>query len=145
MILPMCSGAELAFQFLLFEFCLLMRNIEISQKPLCTVSNLIPNYMTLHFLILIHIPSNKFIKKSLLFNTSGLALLFITINVIVCQPDHKKVYGFSQLIKKKVIIKNQSFHKSYKLSVLYIYFQRCAGLILLHLLFNLCSITFILY
>lgn len=49
MTLHICAGAELVSYTLLFKFCLLMRNTEISQKPLCTFSNLIPNYMTLTF------------------------------------------------------------------------------------------------
>lgn len=124
MVILLCSGAELVIYILLFKLCLLMINTEISQKPLRTVSNLVPNYMTLHFFLLIYILNKKFIKKSLQFNISGLDLLFKVININVCQLDHKQMYCFSQMVKKekKIRIKNNSLYKSYKLSILYIYF-----------------------
>jgi len=62
--------------------------------------------MILHFVMLIHTLSKEFMKKFMLINTSGLVLLFTTINLIICQLGHKQLYHFSQMVAKKFIIKN---------------------------------------
>lgn len=110
MILFKCSSVALIFQILLLEFFVCwwetLKFPSHFQKPLSTVSNLSFKYMALHLVILTHMLSKKFIKKFELFNTSGLVLLFTTINLIICQLDCKQLHSFSQMVAKKIIVKN---------------------------------------